>query len=347
MIEQQLTQQRLKRNLLLTGSLIVLLLLTLVGLSVGSSNLPMGEIPAMLLGHTNHTAAQVLFHIRIPRVLAAILSGVALAISGSVIQTVIRNPLGSPYTLGLSAASMFGAALVIVVSGYLMPLSGTSPYLITISAFLMGLLCALFITALARWRGASPETLIIAGIILSSLFNSGTSLLQYFSNDTELTAIVSWMFGDLGKADGNNVKLLLIVVIPSMVYFIYNGFSLAALNAGDEVAQSLGVKVNRLRIINILVASLCTAVTVAFFGIIAFVGLIIPHITRRLIGSNEPTVIIGSAILGAIFLLLSDIIARTVAAPIVIPVGIITSFVGAPFFLYLLIIHINHKRNKQ
>jgi iron complex transport system permease protein len=351
MIEQQLARQRLKRNLLLTSMLILLLLLTLVGLSVGSSDLHIREIPIVLFGHGNSTAAQVLFHIRMPRVLAAILSGVALAISGSVIQTVIRNPLGSPYTLGLSAASMFGAALVIVLSGYMghLPLGQilrSSPYLITLSAFIFGLLCAFFISALARWRGASPETLIIAGIILSSLFNSGTSLLQYFSNDTELAAIVSWMFGDLGKADGNNVRLLLIVVIPSMIYFLFNSFSLSALNAGDEVAQSLGVRVNRLRIVHILVASLCTAVTVAFFGIIAFVGLIIPHVTRRLLGSNEPTVIIGSAILGATFLLLSDIIARTIVAPIVIPVGIITSFVGAPFFLYLLLFNINSKKTR-
>ncbi|TCO05409.1 FecCD family ABC transporter permease [Natronoflexus pectinivorans] len=321
--------------------LVALLLLSVAGLAIGSSNLTILNIPELLLGKGDDVSRQILFHIRWPRVLAAILSGVALSVSGAVIQTVIRNPLGSPYTLGLSAASMFGAALAIVLLGYaaqhgIAQSLKNSPYLITLSAFIWGMACTFLITGFARWRGATPETLIMAGIILSALFGSATSLMQYISSDVELAAIVSWMFGDLGKATNQNTMFLLIVIIPSMAYFIYNTFNLSSLNAGDEVAASLGINVNRLRMITVLTASLCTAVTVAFFGVIAFVGLIIPHVTRRLVGFNETYVITGSAIFGALFLLASDIVARTIVAPVVIPVGIITSFIGAPFFLYLL-----------
>ena len=339
MPHQVIKTYRTKRTILLALAFLVLLVLVILGLSMGSSDLSFSKIPGVMLGYGDKVARQVLYQIRLPRVLAALLTGAALSVSGAVIQTVIRNPLGSPYTLGLSSASMFGAALAIVSLGST-TIWGLSlqhqPYIITLSAFLFGVLCALFITGLARWKGATPETLVMAGIILSALFGSATSLMQYISNDVQLSAIVAWMFGDMGKATLANTQIVLWVTVPSIIYFIYITFGLSTLNAGDDVAASLGVRVNRLRMTAVIVASLCTAVTVAFYGVIAFVGLVIPHITRRLLGNNERFVIIGSAILGANFLLLSDIVARTIVAPVIIPVGIITSFVGAPFFLYLL-----------
>lgn len=330
-----------KRSIILSTAALALLLLMLAALSIGSSGISLRQMASSILSDNDVAVRQILFNIRLPRVLAAVLAGAALSVSGAVIQTVIRNPLGSPYTLGLSASSMFGAALAIVALGYLAQMGMAQnlqhiPYIVTASAFVFGLLCALLITGFARWRGATPETLVMAGIILSALFGSATSLMQYVSNDVELAAIVSWMFGDLGKATTQNTYIVLLVVLPSIAYFLSNTFSLSTLNAGDEVASSLGVKVNRLRMITVMVASLVTAVTVAFYGVIAFVGLIIPHVTRKLVGFNERPVIIGSAIFGALFLLASDLLARTLLAPVVIPVGIITSFVGAPFFLYLL-----------
>ena len=334
-------QKNYKHSIILTGAAAALLLLMLAALSIGSSGISLRQMATSLIGDNESAVQQIIFKIRFPRVWAAVLAGAALSVSGAVIQTVIRNPLGSPYTLGLSASSMFGAALAIVTLGY-MAQRGIAhnlqhiPYIVTASAFAFGLLCALLITGFARWRSATPETLVMAGIILSALFGSATSLMQYVSNDVELAAIVSWMFGDLGKATTQNTWLVLLVVLPSIAYFLTNTFNLSTLNAGDDIATSLGVKVNQLRMITVIVASLVTAVTVAFYGVIAFVGLIIPHVTRKLLGFNERPVIIGSALFGAIFLLASDMLARTLLAPVVIPVGIITSFVGAPFFLYLL-----------
>lgn len=338
---QKPRQQKRKQHLLLLLILVLLLLLILPALALGSSDLGLREIATALLHGGDAGVQQIVLGIRLPRVLAALMAGAALSISGAVIQTVIRNPLGSPYTLGLSAASMFGAALAIVMLGHWarqaqLGMLANNPWLISASAFLFGLLCALFITGIARWRGASPETLIMAGIIISALFGSATSLLQYLSDDVELAAIVSWMFGDLGKATPQNVRIMALALLPALLWFLANTFPLSTLHAGDEVAASLGVRVNRLRMLSVVVASLITAVTVAFFGVIAFVGLIIPHITRRLLGFGEGVVLTGSALLGALFLLASDLLARTLVAPVVLPVGIITSFVGAPFFLYLL-----------
>ncbi|WP_082179470.1 FecCD family ABC transporter permease [Anaerophaga thermohalophila] len=209
--------------------------------------------------------------------------------------------------------------------------------------FCFGLLGAVLITGFARWRGATPEILVMAGIILTSLFQSGTSLLQYVSTDVELASVISWMFGDMAKASWPKVGVQFLVLIPAMAFFVYNSFNFNALSAGDDVAGSLGVNVNRLRLIAVMVASLCAAVATAFFGIIAFVGLIIPHVTRWLVGYNDRIVLITSAILGGVFLLMADILSRTVVAPVVIPVGIVTSFVGAPFFLFLLITRVRKR----
>ncbi|MFO8000467.1 MAG: iron ABC transporter permease [Marinilabilia sp.] len=343
-MNEQLRRHQLKQGFFLVLILLLLLFLALVGISKGSSGLSFIEVMNTLTGGGELVSQQVVFNIRLPRVLAAIVTGAALSVSGAAIQTVIRNPLGSPFTLGLSAASAFGAAFAIVVVGAL----GTQfsdawdgvaeiPWLVTLSAFIFGMLCAFLIAGFARWRGATPEILVMAGIILTSLFQSGTSLLQYLSTDVELASVVSWMFGDMAKATWQKVSIQSMVVLPAVVFFVFNAFNFNALNAGDEVAKSLGVNVDRLRLLAVMVASLCAAVATAFFGIIAFVGLVVPHLTRWLVGHNDRIVLISSTLLGGAFLLLADIVSRTVVAPVVIPVGIVTSFVGAPFFLFLLI----------
>jgi len=335
---------RLKQRLFPWVVLGLLLILGLWGISMGSSALSFLEVIKSISGQGDEVVSQVVFNIRLPRVLAAVMTGAALSVAGAVIQTVIRNPLGSPFTLGLSAASAFGAAFAIVVGGALgTQVSGgwagmsDFPWIITLSAFIFGMLCAFLISGFARWRGATPEILVMAGIILTSLFQSGTSLLQYLSTDVELASVISWMFGDMAKATWNKVFIQFVVVLPAIVFFVLNAFNFNALNAGDEVAKSLGVNVDRLRLVAVMVASLCAAVATAFFGIIAFVGLVVPHLTRWMVGYNDRVVLVGSTLLGGAFLLLADIASRTVVAPIVIPVGIVTSFVGAPFFLFLLI----------
>jgi iron complex transport system permease protein len=283
-------------------------------------------------------------------VLSAILAGMALSVAGAAMQSLLRNPLGSPFTLGISNAAAFGAAVAVVIFGAGSTNSNASdavlienPYLITLCAFAASLLATLIILAVIKLRDASPETIILTGIMAGSLFMAGTTALQFFADDVEISAIVFWTFGDLGRAGWREFWVMLAILAPTLLYFMYNRWNYNSLDAGDETARSLGVNVQKVRIWGMLIASLSTAIAVSFFGIIAFVGLVVPHIVRSVIGPDERFLIPSSAIYGGVFLLISDTVARTIISPIVLPVGILTSFIGAPLFLFLLI----KKRRKQ
>ena len=176
-----------------------------------------------------------------------------------------------------------------------------------------------------------------AGVALGSLFSAGLSLVQYVAADVEVAAIVYWTFGDVGRATWGNVGVMAAVTALGTVYFVANGWNYTALHAGDQTAASLGVNVERVRIVGMIVASLVTASIISFVGIIGFVGLVVPHIVRKSIGSDERFLLPASTLVGAILLLASDTVARLVIAPVVLPVGILTSFLGAPLFLYLVI----------
>jgi iron complex transport system permease protein len=265
-----------------------------------------------------------------------------------VIQSLLRNPLASPFTLGISGASAFGAALAIVVFGAGSSYAGSNdmatisnPYFLATSAFLCSLIGVAVILSLSRYRGAGPEIIILAGIIISSLFGAGISAMQYFADSVQLASIVFWTFGDLGRANWENIIILLAVVLISLSFFVQNTWNYKALQSGDEYAKSLGINVKRVRLLGMVVASLATAVVVSFYGVIAFVGLVVPHIIRRIIGGDEQFLIPASALFGGLFMLASDTLARTIIAPVVLPVGILTSFLGAPLFLFLLVKGLN------
>lgn len=249
--------------------------------------------------------------------------------------------LASPFTIGISHGAMFGAALAI----YLLGFGGAestgkifinNPYVITIFAFLGALIGVVIILLLAKLRGLTPEAMILAGVAMSSLFTAGTTLIQYFADELQLAAMVYWTFGDLGRALWTEIYIMATIMIPSLIYFIYKRWDYNALESGEETAKSLGVNTEMTRLIGMLIASLLTSVNVAFLGIIGFVGLICPHIVRICIGGDYRFLIPISAIFGAVLLLIADTFARTIIAPIVLPVGILTSFLGAPMFLYLL-----------
>lgn len=288
--------------------------------------------------------ARIIWWMRLPRVLAAIMAGAALAISGAVLQSVLRNPLGSPYTLGISHAAAFGAAVSIVFLGTGTLESGAeagvilnNPYIITISAFACSLISTFSIFALAKYRGASPAAMVLAGIALNSLFGAGMTSIQYFASQTELASIIFWTFGDLSRAMWRDLGILTAVTVPTLVYFVLKSWDYNVLDSGDEAAKSLGIEVDKLRLLGMLLSSLLAAVVVSFFGVIGFVGLVVPHIVRKVIGGDERFLIPASCLVGGLLLLISDTLARTMVAPVVLPVGILTSFLGAPLFIYLLI----------
>jgi len=321
---------------------IFLLLFSLYSLSIGGYYLSLSQIYDSLIGRGEASANLILWNIRLPRIVAAIIAGISLAVSGAVMQCTLRNPLASPYTIGISHGAMFGAASAIILFG----VGGAestgkifinSPYLVTSFAFLGSFVASLVIILLAKLRKFTPEAMILAGIAMGSLFSAGTMVIQYFANDLQLASMVFWTFGDLGRPLWPEVGIMGVIMTLSLVYFIYKRWDYNALESGEESAKSLGVDTEKTRLVSMLIAALLVSVNVAFLGIIGFVGLICPHLIRIIIGGDYRFLIPVSALFGAVLLLVSDTIARTIISPIVLPVGILTSFMGAPLFLYLLV----------
>lgn len=324
--------------------LAILIVLTVYAINAGSSGLSYITVLKTIFGMGDARSNIILWNIRIPRVLSAIIAGIGLSVSGCIIQTILRNPLASPFTLGISQGAAFGVTLAITVlgSGSIRSTSTSAviinnPYITTICAFIGSILATLIILGFAKYRNVTPESIVLAGVAISSLFSALTTVFQYFSNEIKVASIVFWTFGDIGRANWQDFKFMVAVVLISIVYFLLNRWNYNALASGEETAKGLGVNVERLRLTSMFISSLVTSVIVSFLGVIGFIGLVGPHIVRRLIGRDHRFLIPGSAIVGGLLLLASDTIGRTIIAPVVLPVGAVTAFIGAPLFLYLLI----------
>jgi iron complex transport system permease protein len=334
-----------RKTALNAAGFVLLFLLLVVSISVGAVPIPLKEVfRTLFTGASSRQWEIIIFNIRLPQALCAIVSGAGLAVAGVSMQSILRNPLGSPFTLGISNAAAFGAAFSVMILGTGAMLSSgadavsvTNPYLTTLAAFLCCLAATGVILAISRIKRASPEVMVLAGVALGSLFTAGTMFLQYFADDVQLAAMVFWTFGDVGRASWRELLLISIVTTLSAVYFIFNRWNYNAIDAGDETAKGLGVPVERIRLIGMVVASLVTATIIAFVGVIGFVGLICPHMVRRLVGDDHRFLIPGTVIAGGLLLLAADTVARLILAPHVLPVAILTAFLGAPVFIYLLI----------
>ncbi|MGI6558171.1 MAG: FecCD family ABC transporter permease [Limnochordia bacterium] len=316
---------------------------SLFALSAGSMSINPYEVFRAIIGQGADVADIVIWQIRLPRILAAIIAGAGLSVAGCVMQNNLRNQLASPSTLGIANAAAFGANMAIIVFGAgAVRSTGAdavyidNPYFVAFSAFIWAMAAALIILLLARTGGFSPEAIVLAGVALSSLFAAGTILIQYFAQDVQVAAAVFWTFGDLGRAAWNEVLILSVIVASGLIYFMIRRWDYNALGSGEETAKSLGVNVERVRLGGMLASSLITAAAVSFLGIIGFIGLVAPHLMRRVLGGDHRQLIPASALAGSLLLLVSDTAARTIIAPVVLPVGAITSFFGAPLFLYLL-----------
>lgn len=318
--------------------------LFVMAISVGAIAIPPVEVIQSLLGITvSEKWDRIVWNIRLPQAIAALIAGIGLSIAGVAMQSILRNPLASPFTLGISSAGAFGAAVSIVLLGtgniqstVANPVSISNPYLTTIVAFIFCMIATGIILLISHLKGASPEVMILTGVALSSLFSAGVMFLQYFSNDAQLAAVVYWTFGDVGRATWDMLPLMAVVVGAGTLYFIANRWNYNAIDAGDETAQGLGVDVSRVRLAGMTIAALISAVIVALLGVIGFVGLVCPHMVRRIIGDDQRFLIPGSAVMGAILLLASDTVARVIVAPYVLPVAVLTAFMGAPVFIFLL-----------
>lgn len=325
-------------------SLILLAVIMVWALSIGAARMPFSQTVAALLGQGDARSANLIWQIRMPRVLIAVVGGAGLAMAGAAFQSVLRNPLASPSTLGVAQGAAFGAALGIIVFGAGATTSAnvsdainiSNPYVVTLSAFGGAMASAVVILGLATFRQITPEGMVLAGVALSAMFSAGTTLLQYFASDTQIAAVVFWTFGDLGRVSYGELRLAAVVTLLSAAFFVHHRWNYNAMESGESSAMALGVNANRVRMTTMVVGTLVTATVVSFVGIISFIGLIAPHIMRRFIGADNRHLLPATAIAGSIILLLSDVVARLAIPPMILPIGAITSFLGGPMFLYLL-----------
>ncbi len=323
---------------------LICLAVSMYSLCSGSSRLTIGQVARGLLGIGDSMTNSIVLNIRLPRIASAVIVGSLLAMSGSVMQSVLRNPLASASTLGVSQGASFGATVGIIclgagVQGTLSSANAITiynPAVVVICAFIGGITSSLIILALSKYRTLKPSSMVLVGVALSSLFGGGTTLVQYFSDDVQVSAVVFWTFGDLGRTSWREICILLATAVLMFIFFMLNCWNYNAMESGADTAKSLGVNVDRIMVISMAAASLAASVAVAFVGIISFVGLIAPHIIRRFIGSDHRYLLPASAFTGALLLLISDTFGRLIVSPVILPIGAITSFLGAPMFLYLL-----------
>ena len=326
--------------------LILLVCAVIASISSGSSGLSIAEIVRALFGSGTRQSTTIVWQIRMPRITTGIIVGAALALAGCIMQNVLRNPLASSSTLGVSQGASFGAAFAIIVldAGFQVnsstsaasAVSITNPYVVTICAFIGGFITTLVILGLSRIVHVSPATMILSGVALSSLFSGATAIVQYFADDVKVASVVYWTFGDLGRASWREIALIAAVTFLSFLFFIFNRWNFNAMESGPDTAKSLGVPVDRLMLISMLFCSLMAAAATAFVGVISFIGLIAPHMVRRFVGNDHRFLIPASMLMGSVILVLADLVSRTIVAPSVLPIGALTSFLGAPVFLSML-----------
>lgn len=344
-IENVYQENRSKKILLLVALCVSILIFSIYAAAVGSANLTISDtflaVANKLLpdyfGPPDYKSAKVIvIDIRLPRVLLAIVTGVSLGMAGAVMQGVLRNPLVSPFTLGLSSASSFGAVIAIAMTGSIIALADQHYYII-LSSFIFGCLSIILVYLLSRFKSADQATLILGGVVIGYIFQAGVLVLKYFSNNEKLRDMVVWIMGGMWGATWNAVIILIPIVVICMAYLWYRSWDLNAFMAGEDVATSLGVSTDRMKITCLIAATLAASSCIAFTGVIGFIGLMAPHICKILIGPDNRYIIPCSALMGGLILLVSDTLARTVMVPVEIPVGVIMYIVGGIFFLYLIL----------
>ncbi len=313
---------------------VILVLVALVCPFIGSTHLDPFHALGLHEPETGpNTDAQIFLTFRLPRVLFGLIAGAALAIAGAVFQALLRNDLATPYTLGVSGGAAVGALLVM----WAFPAAPT-PYHLPLASFLLAGLTVSLIYGLSRLRGSltPPETLLLAGVTLNLLFGAIILLIQFRSSPYQTVSMVRWLMGGLDVMSKRMIALVGVIVVAGAGVLILFARSLNLLSRGEETASHLGVNVERVRAISLASASLITAAVVSLAGPIGFVGLIVPHALRMILGPDHRVLLPATLLAGGSFLVVCDAVARALFPTAELPVGVVTSFLGAPFFLWLL-----------
>ena len=322
--------------LLLTGA--VAAILAVCALRRGAVDCSMGDLlEALFTERGDATLRFFVRHLRLPRVMSALAAGAVLALNGAILQNVLNNPLASSFTLGLSQGAAFGASVAIIALGGASMAPALGLGTIAACAFAGSMATSLLVMSFTMIRGMSPQGLILAGVAISTLLGAVTMSLQYFATDAQVVATMFWTFGDLGKGGWPEAAIGAGAALLGLGLSFRLGLDFDALKWGDAQAAGLGVDVRRVRLASLFLTALTTALVTAFFGVIGFVGLIGPHMVRLAFPhAGHAFLLPASALFGGAFVLASDILAQWLIYPLVLPIGILCSFAGAPMFLFLL-----------
>lgn len=332
---------RTTRKLLILAALSVALGLSFaVDLAWGPARYGLDQVVMALFdpAGVSDQVRTVVWEIRMPIAVMAIVVGAALSAAGAQMQTILANPLASPFTLGISAAASFGAALGIVTTVPLLPVA--AGLIVPVNAFIMALVATLFIHFVSQMRGVSVQTVVLLGIALVFTFNALLAFVQYLASEQALSQVVFWTMGSLTKATWPKIWITLAVLLIALPLFARNAWALTAIRLGEDKAASFGVNVRYIRLETMLVISLLASVPVSFVGTIGFVGLVGPHIARMILGEDQRFFLPGSVLSGALLLSLTSIVSKSVLPGVVFPIGIITALVGVPFFISLILTNV-------
>lgn len=325
-----------RKKLILVALGLVLAVSIIADLALGPARYAMADVVLALAGSPDvpHQVRVVIWDIRMPVALMAVVVGAALSAAGAQMQTILANPLASPFTLGISAAASFGASLALVFGIGLVPFA--IEYVVSVNALVMAMAAALFIHLMSQKRGVTVETIVLLGITLVFTFNALLALVQFLASEQALAAVVFWTMGSLTRATWPKLAINSLVLAVSLPLFFRRAWALTALRLGEDKAASFGVNVRRLRLETMMIVSVLAAVPVAFVGTIGFVGLVGPHVARMLIGEDQRFFLPASALAGAAMLSLTSVISKSLIPGSIIPIGIITALVGVPFLFSLI-----------
>lgn len=338
---EHMRRVRAKRVLIIGGLLLSLIILMAYSVTISSTTITPLQVYEALVNSVfpgtfpiPYKTQQIVMQVYAPRVLMATFVGGILAIGGCLIQTIMKNPLATPYTLGVSGSAAFGASLAII-----MGISASVGTMGTIlNAFLFSLIPAGVILLASARRNLMPSTLILVGISISYIFVAATTIMQYFGAADAVKSALFWSVGDLNSSSLWQIPYVLVVLLAVILLSAWLVKDINIMRMGDDTALSLGVNVKRTRLLAILIACFSTAVAVSFTGAIGFICLLAPHISRLLIGSDLKYLVPASAIMGGLLLSVADIIAKDLINPVMLPVGAITALIGGPILIYLLLI---------
>lgn len=330
-------QRVLRKRLILVALAVLLVFSVLLDLALGPASYSLREVLDALFSPDTASAQVrvVMWDIRLPVALMAVAVGAALSLAGAQMQTILNNPLASPFTLGLSAAASFGAAMGLAFGVALFPLA--AQYMVPLNAFIMAMLCALLIHFLSMRRGVTAETIVLLGIALVFTFNALLALVQFFATEQAVAAVVFWTMGSLTKATWPKLGVICAVILITLPIFAKRAWALTALRLGDDKAASFGINVRSLRFQTLIMVSLLASFPVAFVGTIGFIGLVGPHIARMLIGEDQRFFLPASLLTGALILSASSVVSKTLIPGAIFPIGVVTSLIGVPFFISLIL----------